>query len=342
MQVTIFADPRAIAFAGAFIVSTLLLGGAAGAQQKLTLATLGTPNTTGERAAYVFAETVEKLSDGKITVTPNPSLFKGNELAPSVRDGRVEMAMGIYGYLSGSEPRMGLANLPGLIPSAEEFWPVYDSFFGSAIAEIWDEQFNVVSLSTGLWEPNLIYTTRPVHEVGDFKGLKIRVSNTESAKFMNEIGAVPTPLNVSELAAALERGILDGFSTSLCYAYHQEFWRVAKYVSDWGLASTQIWAVLINKDFFEGMSPEDQETLRAAGDATAKQMRAEFDGFNAACVEGFKAAGAEYYVADEAARAALYAEKNTKPVFDDWLSRAKEKGIDGEEFLARTRSALGQ
>ncbi|MCF8483033.1 MAG: TRAP transporter substrate-binding protein DctP [Rhodospirillum sp.] len=312
------------------------------AEGAMLMAILAAPDTTGEKAAHLFADRVKELSGGAFNITVNASLFRGNELAPAVRDGRAPMAIGVLAYLSGSEPLMGLTNLPGLIRDVDDYWTVHDALYGDEVSRIWRDSFNAVTLATGTWETNLVFSTKPIHELSDFKGLKIRVSSKEFAQLISTLGASPTPTDISDIQLGLERGILDGLITSSCFAQRQEMHKVARYVSNWGTSTTPTWSILINKGVMAGLPEATQEMLRQAGTEVEERMKVEYQPFVDNCINHIKEDGAEYYVADEAHQEALFAKENTQAIYDAWFALAREKGEDGEAVVARAREVLSR
>lgn len=323
--------------------AAVLLGiaGAAGSAsaEEVMLSILGAPNTTGEKVGHIFAERVAELSGGDTTINVNASLFRGAELAPAVRDGRVPMAIGVHAYLSGAEPLMGITNLPGIIRDADDYWKVHEAFYGTEIDKVWESSFNSIALATGTWETNLIFTSKPLKSVEDFEGMKIRVSSIEFAKLISGLGASPTPLDIADIQPGLERGVIDGLITSSCYAYHQGIHNAAPNVSNWSVSTTPAWAILVNKDYFEGLSDDQRAMLRSAGAAAEAQMRAEYQPFVDGCIDGLVADGADYFVADDAALETLFTDENTGPTIEDWIARATEKGVEGAAIVANAREA---
>jgi TRAP-type C4-dicarboxylate transport system substrate-binding protein len=309
---------------------------------RMTLGTMAVPYTPVETASNRFAEIVSEMSGGDISIVVNDSLLRGAQLAPAVRDGRIEIVMGVPTYLSGSEPRMGLQNLPGLVQSDADYRKILDAFWEDEMSAIWGEQFKAMPLATGMWEPNLLFSTRPIHSLADFQGAKIRVHNVETAQFIAALGASPTALDVAEVQAGLERGIIDGFITSLCYSYQQGMHRVTKYLQNYKLAPIQGWSILIGKDVWDGLTPERQEIFRAAGDQVEEELYTAHAQMVQTCLQQFKEAGADYFEADAELRAEIFSEANTQDVYAEWYRRAEEKGFAGEDFVARARAAVDE
>lgn len=331
---------KAIGTALGLVLGTGMLAATA-ADFDLTLATLAVPGTIFDAAIKDIPARVEKATNGRVKITINDSLVGGTQLAPAVRDGRVDMASAIHPYLSGQEPRMGLSNLPGLINTASDYKYVLDAFYGKDLAEIWNKKWNSTVLAEGLWTNQLVWSKKSIDKVEDFKGMKIRVHNRETAILMNAIGAKPTPMAAAEIMAGLQRGVIDALTTSACYGYHQEFWRIAKHVYNWRIAPYTGWAVLVNNKVWGTMPPDVQAQVRGAmAQMQADKFRDYYD-HTRVCVEGLKAKGVKFEVADDAEIARLFVPKNTDIVYKGWIERAKAVGFDGQAYIDRTRMALG-
>jgi TRAP-type C4-dicarboxylate transport system substrate-binding protein len=330
----------AIGTALGLVLGTAMLTANA-AEFDLTLATLAVPGTTFDSAIKDIPARIEKATNGRVKITINDSLVGGTQLAPAVRDGRVDMVAAIHPYLSGQEPRMGLSNLPGLINTAADYKFLIDGFYGKDLAEVWKTKWNATVLAEGLWSNQLVWSKKKLEKVSDFKGMKMRVHNRETAILMSAIGAKPTPMAAAEVMAGLQRGVIDGLTTSACYGFHQEFWRIAKYVYNWRIAPYTGWAVLVNNEVWNKMPADVQVQIR---DAMAEMQADKFRTYYAQtreCVSGLQAKGVSFEVADDAAIASLFVPKNTDAVYKGWVARAKEVGFDGQAYIDRTRKALG-
>ncbi|NDV52616.1 TRAP transporter substrate-binding protein [Salipiger sp. PrR003] len=313
--------------------------GAHAENKELLLGTMAVPGTTVEKAAHLFAEKVAAEMPEQLSVIVNDSLLKGAQLAPSVRDGVVDAVVAVHPYLSGSEPVMGLQNLPGVIRTAEEYQDVLTAFWREDLRTLWNDNWNSHVVAEGAWAAHNLFTTKPVETPEDFKGLKIRVHNAETARFISQLGALPTPLDASEMAAGLERGVIDGLFTPSCYAFKQELFRSASHIGNWQIGPIQGWAILINNDKWNALSADEQAALSAAGEAVEAEMWANFAANTAECVDGMTAEGATYFEASEDDMAAIFTDANTQPVFDDWKSRMADKGFDGDKTLDQAMSA---
>ncbi len=306
---------------------------------RLTLATMPVPGETVPRAGELFAEKMKERAGEDFEIVYNDSLITGPELAPSVRDGRVEMSVTTYPYLSSAEPRFGLANLPGIASTPEEYRALAEGFAGEEWAKLWEEEWNGIPLVEGVWTPVTLYTTVPIRTVEDFEGKRLRVSNVETGGFITELGATSVPLPAGEIMTGLERGVIDGFFTAVCWVEANGFFEdTIEYINNWGIAPQAGWTIVINKDVWNGLDSETQALMREVGQEVEDEMWELFYSMNQDCFTRAAANGVEIIdVADEEKQKAF---DQAGPVFDDWYERAAEKGFDGQEFVTRARESL--
>ncbi len=99
------------------ILSTAIaaMGGTAKAAEiNWTLAYLAVKGTVYEEVAKAIPERIATATNGRLTITINSSLVKGNRLLEGVRDGIVQMTLPLTGYYTGSEPLFTVPSLPGI------------------------------------------------------------------------------------------------------------------------------------------------------------------------------------------------------------------------------------
>lgn len=314
---------------------------ASAAEFDLTLASLPVPGSLFDLAISGVPKRVEQATGGRVKITINDSLIGGTQLAPAVRDGRVDLVAAIHPYLSAQEPRMGLANLPGLINNVMDYKFAFDAFYGTDLAAIWKEKWNATILAEGLWAPQAVFSKVKLEKLEDFRGVKIRVHNKETAILMNAIGAKPTPMSGQEMMAGLERGVLDAITTSFCFGHHQGFWRVAKNVYNWGIAPMTGWAVLANNQVWAKIPADLQQIMLHEMKNMQEEMFREFHNNTRRCIKEMESKGVPFQVAKSSEVARMLAPENTAGVYKWWYERAKEVGFDGEAYVQRAQNLLG-
>ncbi len=328
---------------GAVALGLLLAAATARAQDfDLTLAMLPAPHTAYAAMIATIPDRIAKATNGRVKITLNDSLVGGPQIASAVRDGRVPMSAAVHTYLAAEEPRMGIFNLPGLIDDIAEYKLVCDAFWCDDLAKLWLEKWNSVVLAEGAWCVQQLFSKEPIHTTLDFKGKRLRVHNPQTATLMEALGAKPTPMQLSEVMPALERGVIDGLFTSTCYGHGQGYERLAKNVQNWSLGPINGWAILINKDIWAGIPPDLQTAIRDEMAKLQHEALTGYYGFVRSAMTEMKAEGVTFWVMPQDQRRLIFDPKITDPVYQSWYDRAAQVGFDGPAYVQHVREVLGK
>ena len=181
-----------------------------------------TADVTGDRAPYIdrFAELIEEKTEGRYTanIIAAGSLGTGADAAQMLQLGTLDVLMSddmtIDGVLDGA---LGFAWLPGLVANYEEADAYYNyGWIADKLAEIMAENdlIRISSYCNGFRQVGNI--KRPVTEMSDLAGLKIRTPSVESVvSFYEKCGALPVMISGSEVLNALQTGTVDGLDNAV-------------------------------------------------------------------------------------------------------------------------------
>lgn len=247
-------------------------------------------------ADYQFADYVNSMSNGQIQIKIYPAgeLCQSTEVLDMVRTGTVNMGVDWPNYWSGKNTAFDLLGSNSVTFSAEDYL-------------IWDYQGGGIELAHELyakyncvWFPHYmahmesgIRTNKPINSLDDLKGMKIRLAGLLPGEILQELGATPMTISVSELYEAVRRGVLDGaeFSNpSNDKDFHFE--EITKYwcTPGWHQTSSQH-GVLINKDFWDELPNHLKQIIRTAAQATHIWSYCKLAYEDAAATEYFKNEG---------------------------------------------------
>jgi TRAP-type C4-dicarboxylate transport system substrate-binding protein len=252
------------------------------------------------------------------------------------------MSAALHTYLAAEEPRMGIFNLPGLIDDIEEYQQVRDAFWAEDVADIWREKWNAVVLAEGAWCPTRLFSKEPIHTLEDFEGKRLRVHNPQTAALMEVLGAQPTPMTMTEIMPALQRGVIDGLFTSVCVGGAFEFPRVAPNVQDWLIGPITGWAILINADVWEELPDDIREQMQGAMADLEKEAFGSYNEYVERALADIEAFGVTPWTAPEEERARVNEPQYADAAYESWYARADELGIDGPAYVERVREVLGK
>ncbi|MFN3614555.1 MAG: TRAP transporter substrate-binding protein DctP [Rubrimonas sp.] len=275
------------------------------------------------QVAQMIADEVAAADVGlSIRIFPSGSLFSALEQWRPLTRGQLDMTVLPLSYAGGQQPAFNLTLMPGLVKSHEHSERLFESeFFGELERLMAEDDVMVVAHGylAGAFGSRGECITRPEHMAGK----QVRAAGRAFEQMLAQAGASIASMASSEIYNAMQTGVLDAAVTSsesfVSFRLYEQvrcFTRAGD-VALWFMYQP----VLINKTAFDGLTPEQQEALMAAG---AKAQ--------AFYIEQAKAA-------DEAA-AARFAEAGVEVVemtqedFDAWRAVAEQSSYPA--FVAET------
>ena len=201
---------------------------------EMKLAHYGEIGHPSDLAANMFAEAVEKRTNGAIKITVYPANVLGSppeQLEQNIL-GAIDMSLPTQGALDKYSKKFAVVMLPFVFRDYEHAYRVLDGPFMDWAAPDLEKQ-GLVFLSNWEWGfRNITNKVRPINSPDDVKGLKLRTPpeiQLESA--MEALGAVVTKIAFPELYMALKQGVVDGQENPLSVIYHNKLFEVQKYLA---------------------------------------------------------------------------------------------------------------
>jgi TRAP-type transport system periplasmic protein len=238
------------------------------AADKWDLATAYPPMNFHTENISQFAADVEKATGGKlkITVHPNATLYKANEIKRAVQTGQAQAGEIIISGYANEDPLFGLDSIPFLAddyPEAKKLWGASHKAVEAKLAV----QGMMVLFSVP-WQPQGIYSAKPLTSAADLKGMKWRSYNPASARMAVLLKAQPVTIQAAELSQALATGVVESFISSATTGVDTKVYEHLKYFYD-----VRAWLpknmVLVNKKAFASLDKATQAALLQAA-ATAE------------------------------------------------------------------------
>jgi TRAP-type transport system periplasmic protein len=239
------------------------------------------PNHTFQRELAKWGEGLSQQSQGQLTL----NIFPASQLGPvnrqfdMVRNGVVDIAVGLHGATPGRFPMTDLVSLPYSTPKAgnnsaitsrrlTELAPNYLAAEHAGMKILWMAVTNPLMFHT---------SKRQIFKVDDFKGLRVRYAGEQFAQIIPLLGAAPLAVPPAETADSLAKGIVDAatFPYEACQSF--DLGTVLKYSLEPGV-STATFAVAMNPNKFKSL-PEDLQQLidKTTGPAMAERFGVAFD-----------------------------------------------------------------
>ena len=233
----------------------------------------------GNIASKMFAEAVEKRTNGqiKVIIYPNNALGSPPEVLEQNILGAVDMSLPTQGQLGKYSKRFNCVMLPFVFNDYKQADKVLDGkFLPWALPDL--DKAGSVFLSNWEWGfRNLTNSKRPVVNPDDAKGLKIRTPPelpTQAA--MEALGAVVATINFNELQMALKQGTVDGQENPIAVIYSNKLYETQKYLTMTGHNYNSMVHV-ISKKVWDKLTPQQQKIIKEeskkAGDWMRKAQR---------------------------------------------------------------------
>lgn len=232
----------------------------------LKLGHMGSETNPMMRYTYTFRDKLEELTDGGITIEVYGDKVLGTdrEMLEQVQSGTLDMSINTTSVLSNFIPEYAALDLPYLLSGWDHCYKFMDSdVYTDLLAEGADSGITTLSLA-GRGFRHVTTNDRPIRNLDDIKGLKIRV--IESSVYVdafNAFGANPQAMSFGEVITALQQGTIDGHENSYAIIQQEHVDEVQNMISE----TAHMFAffnLVINTELLEGMSDEYQAAIREA------------------------------------------------------------------------------
>ncbi len=324
----------------ALAISLGLVSAVQAADYNWTLAYLPVKGTIYYDVSVAIPERISKATKGRVEITANGSLIKGNRLLEGVRDGLVELSVPLTGYYTGTQPLFTVSALPGVSENLGDLKKIYASTYGDMLRDLYAKTYNSTELMSGAFCPQTLFSTKPIETKEAWAGKRLRVNNRGTGLVGDKLGALTVSLSAAEVLPAMERGVIDGVITDTCWAHGAGFYTVVKHAADWRLGSVVGFPVLVNKEAWASL-PDD---LRATVQAEFKKIEADFykkwEEQVALMPTKWAEKGVDFHHVTNDEMAKVYEKDILKPVFDNWYADARKAGLDPAKIEQIVRDAV--
>lgn len=292
----------------------------------------------------VWADKVEADSNGRIKIDRFPSMQLGGrppELIDQAIDGVADIIWTVAGYTPGRFPQLEVFELPFISTNAEATSRAYWELAEDRMMDTDFADFKPL----GLWVhgPGIIHSSRPITDVADLNGLKLRAPTRTTTTMFTGLGATSVGMPVPAVPEALSKGVIDGavipwevvpaLKVHELVSNHTEFGDAHLY--------TTAFIFAMNNNSYNNL-PDD---LKAIIDANSGL---EFSAFAGRTMEEYDAPGRAMAEASgnniielspdqvDAWRAA------SQPTIDNWIAEADAAGIDGTGLLEAATALIAK
>ena len=230
------------------------------------------PGEPVDLAVQHWVELVNEKSNGTIVLVPFPGGQLGGQetVQQQAKMGANIIAISDYGSLADLVPDLGVINAPYVGTTVEQKMELLGTEkFQTLIGQLDEHGYHPI-ISDFYYGTRQLLTKNPAKAPADMSGVKIRVQNVKIANYWAKaIGAVPTPMSLSEAYTSMSQKIVDGIENPPATLYGGKFYEIAKYLV---MTSHDVHMTpwVVGTKFWESLTDEQKEILSSTGKEMAE------------------------------------------------------------------------
>ena len=251
----------------------------------------GAPTTDARHiASETFKKIVEEETNGKVEVQIYPASQLGNwsEMLEGMQLKTMDILIEDIGTLETYSPYCSIGFTPFLYDSKAHFEKVWTSSAGDKIKSILEEETGYKFFGFMKRGPRNINSNKPVHELADMKGLKIRVPGSKTmSDCFKALGASPQAMAFPEVFGAIQQKVIDAQENPVDVIYTNSIYEVAPYV----LFSEHVYGAfnfIFWGDTFNSYPADVQAAMMKGIDAASAEYNATIDAGEQKMVDDMK------------------------------------------------------
>jgi TRAP-type C4-dicarboxylate transport system substrate-binding protein len=301
-------------------------------KQTLKMAYWAGPAHHMVKTQQAWIKTIEAASNGNLTVEVDKApLAKPDGQYDLIKNGVRDMVWHVPAYTRGRFDMLGAGELPFLCPNATVCSPALWRWYNKH--KLIDREFTDTKLlNVFVHGPGTVHTTKVVKTLEEIKGVKIRAGGA-GVPIGQALGMSIISAPATEAHEMLSRGTVDG----VLFPYEAlDSFRLTEVLKAHleipGGLYTATFVIIVNKDAFAKLTPANQAALmKASAEAGSTLFGKAWDSADSVARDSAKKRG---NAIQTLAPAELERWKpRLKFVRDEWLKKAKERGLDGPALL---------
>jgi len=281
-----------------------------------------------------WAKKIAKESGGKINIQLFPSMQLGGKppaLFDQAKDGMVDIVWTLTGYTPGRFTKAEVFELPFMVSNAENTskaaWEYYEQ-------NLQEEFKDVKVLAIHTHGPGLFHSKKPISQLSDLKGMKLRGPTRYVNSMLKSLGATAIGMPIPAAPQALAKGVIDGvvipWEVVPVFKIPELVGNHTVFEGDRGLY-TAVFILAMNKAKYEGLPADlkkvidDNSGIHIAGQIGAVMDKGDIWGL------GVTKKTKNNFVTVPANQLGPWKEAS-KVVAQEWIADMKKKNLDGQKL----------
>jgi TRAP-type transport system periplasmic protein len=248
-----------------------------------------------DEMVQIIVDEVAKADVGlQIQIYPGASLYDPYEQWGALVNGQLDLSAFPLDYASGREPAFSATLMPGLVRNHDRARRLNDSAFMEDIKAIIDEA-GVMVIADAWLAGGFASTQNCITSPDTMQGQTTRAAGPMFEQMLAGAGASISSMPSSEIYTGMQTGVLDAANTSSgSFVSYRLFEQVDCLTAP---GANALWfmyePILMSKQSFEKLTPEQQEAILAAGEVAESFFAKEAPKLDQEMIDVFKEAGVE-------------------------------------------------
>jgi len=253
-------------------------------------------------AVQHMGEKLDAATNGdlKIQMFSGGVLGSEKEVVEQTQIGAIQLARITLGVVGPVVPDVNVFNMPFVFRDHDHMRKVIDGDIGQEILDkITNSEFGLVGLAWMDGGTRSLYTKKPVRQLSDLKGMKIRViGNPLFIDTVNAMGGNGVAMDTGEIFSALQTGVIDGAENNPPTLLEHNHYQQAKYFTQTAHLILPE-PLVMSKTTWEKLTPDQQTLVKKLAREAQMEERTLWDAKEASSTEKLKAAGVEFIEVDK-------------------------------------------
>ena len=287
---------------------------------------------------------VEKESGGRIKFEAYPAMQLGGtpvQLYDQVKDGVVDVVWTLPGNTAGRFPRVEVFELPFMMSNAEATSRAYWEYVQTQAP---DEFKDVQVIALHVHGPGVIHTVdKPIRNVDDVKGLKLRAPTRQVTKLLGTLGATPVGMPLPAITDALSKGTINGGVIPWEVVQPTKVHELAKYHAEFdpagGSLYTTTFVMAMNKAKYNSLPPDLKKVIdnNSGIEASAWLGKVQQDNDIPGRAAAVERKNTIFTVSPEEAQ---NFRRKSRTLEVEWVEDMNKRGYDGTKLINTARELI--
>ncbi len=210
-----------------------------------------------------WTKELPKALGGKIHVTMT-SLgqvkLKGAAVLRAMESGVFDVVSTVADYVVSDAPGLAGLDLPAMAPNIKTARRIVRAY-RPIVAQIVKKRFNAKLLAIVPYPAQDLFCKVKIASLKDLKGKKVRASGWTTSKFIDSLGATGVNITFSEVATALERGVVDCAVTGTLSGYSEGWGEVTHYLYPLPIGGWDYVITVMNMNTWNTFTPAQKKLI---------------------------------------------------------------------------------